>query len=212
MTGWSAPTGSATTTLLLRHGQTELSVAGRFSGVGEQPLTEVGRAQATAAAKRLATSGAAAVVTSPLRRTRSTAELVASALDLTEEVDEDLRETDFGEWEGHTFREIQQQWPQELKSWLSDPAVGPPGGESFADVAVRVLAALERLKARYQGRRVIVVSHVTPIKTLLRTALDAPPSALFRMHLDLACLSEIAWFADGPAVVRSLNDTSHLPA
>jgi broad specificity phosphatase PhoE len=65
--------------------------------------------------------------------------------------------------------------------------------------------------ASYGGKLVVVVSHVTPIKTLLRMALDAPPSALHRMHLDLASLSQVQWFADGPAVVRSLNDTGHLP-
>ncbi|MDP9436557.1 MAG: histidine phosphatase family protein, partial [Actinomycetota bacterium] len=68
----------------------------------------------------------------------------------------------------------------------------------------------DRVLARHGGQTVVLVSHVTPIKTLLRVALDAPPSALHRMHLDLACLSEVRWYADGPAVVRSLNDTHHL--
>jgi probable phosphoglycerate mutase len=62
----------------------------------------------------------------------------------------------------------------------------------------------------YGGKTVVVVSHVTPIKTLLRIALDAPPSALYRIHLDLACLNEVQWHADGAAVVRSMNDTGHL--
>ena len=71
--------------------------------------------------------------------------------------------------------------------------------------------ARDRVLATYGGQTVVLVSHVTPIKTLLRFALDAPPSALYRMHLDLACLSEVDWYADGPAVVRRLNDTGHLP-
>ena len=70
--------------------------------------------------------------------------------------------------------------------------------------------ARDRVLRRHGGETVVLVSHVTPIKTLLRLALDAPPSALYRMHLDLACVSEVAWYADGPAVVRSLNDTHHL--
>jgi broad specificity phosphatase PhoE len=57
---------------------------------------------------------------------------------------------------------------------------------------------------------VLVVSHVTPIKTILRLALTAPPAALYRMHLDIACLSAVDYYADGPAVVRSVNDTAHL--
>jgi len=208
--GWQATTGPPTTTLLLRHGQTVLSVDKRFSGVGDQPLTEVGRGQAAAAAARLASAQARVVVTSPVRRARETAELVARAAGVELAVEPGLRETDFGDWEGYTFGEVQQKWPQELAAWLADTAVAPPFGESFDATATRVRQARDRVLATYGGQRLIVVSHVTPIKTLLRFALDAPPSALYRMHLDLACLSEVDWYSDGPAVVRSLNDTHHL--
>ena len=211
LAGWMDPSAPPTTTLLLRHGQTVLSIEKRFSGVGDQELTEVGRAQAAAAATRLATSGAVAVVSSPVRRAQQTASAVAEALGIEVAVEPGLRETDFGDWEGHTFSEVKAKWPRELDAWLADTAVPPPFGESFADTATRVRQARDRVLATYGGQRVVLVSHVTPIKTLLRLALDAPPSALYRMHLDLACLSEVQWFADGPAVVRSLNDTGHLP-
>jgi len=207
---WSDPSAPPTTTVLLRHGQTVLSVQKRFSGVGDQPLTEVGRAQAAAAAARLAGSGATAVVSSPVRRARETAELVAAALGVELALEPGLRETDFGDWEGYTFQEVRDTWPREMDAWLADTSVAPPYGESFADTAARVQQARDRVLATYAGQQVVLVSHVTPIKTLLRFALDAPPSALYRMHLDLACLSEVQWFADGPAVVRSLNDTGHL--
>ena len=201
-----------TTTLLLRHGETLLSREKRFSGGGDQPLTELGRRQAAAAAARLVTSGATAVVSSPLRRAHETAELVAAALGVEVAVEPGLRETDFGDWEGYTFAEVQAKWPRELDAWLSDPSVAPPFGESFDATTSRVRAARSRVLASYGGQTVVLVSHVTPIKTLLRLALDAPPSALYRMHLDLACLSQVQWFADGPAVVRSMNDTAHVPA
>ena len=207
---WRDPAGPPTTTLLLRHGQTALSVDKRFSGTGDPELTELGRAQAAAAGARLATAGADVVVTSPLQRARQTAEAVAVAAGLELHVEEGLRETDFGDWEGCTFREVRERWPRELDAWLASTAVAPPGGESFDATATRVRRARDRVLASYGGRTVVLVSHVTPIKTLLRIALDAPPSALYRMHLDLACLSEVQWFADGPAVVRSLNDTHHL--
>ena len=210
---WRAePTAPPTTMLLLRHGQTALSVEKRFSGTGDPPLTEHGRAQAAAAAARLSSCGATAVVTSPLQRARDTAALVAGGLGLELVVEPGLRETDFGDWEGYTFAEIQAKWPRELDAWLADPAVAPPFGESFDATTTRVRQARDRVLASYGGQTVVVVSHVTPIKTLLRLALDAPPTALYRMHLDLACLSEVQWFADGPAVVRSLNDTAHVPA
>ena len=212
LSGWMDPEVPPTTMLLLRHGQTVLSVEKRFSGVGDHELTETGREQATSAADRLATSGAVAVVSSPLRRAQQTAKLVADRLGLDVALDPDLRETDFGDWEGHTFVEVRQKWPRELDDWLADPSVAPPFGESFEATTTRVRLARDRVLASYAGQRVVLVSHVTPIKTLLRLALEAPPSALYRMHLDLACLSELQWFADGPAVVRSLNDTGHLPA
>ena len=85
--------------------------------------------------------------------------------------------------------------PRELEAWLADTAVAPPFGESFDATATRVRQARDRVLATYGGQRVVLVSHVTPIKTLLRFALDAPPTALYRMHLDLACLSEVDWYA-----------------
>jgi probable phosphoglycerate mutase len=210
LSGWEDPPAPPTTTLLLRHGQTALSIEKRFSGVGDQPLTDVGRAQAAAAAVRLATSGAVAVVSSPLRRARETALLVGEAVGAEVAFDDDFRETDFGDWEGHSFREVREKWPIEMDAWLASTAVAPPFGESFDATATRVRRARDRVLSSYGGATVVVVSHVTPIKTLLRMALDAPPSALYRMHLDLACLNDVQWAVDGGAVVRSMNDTAHL--
>jgi probable phosphoglycerate mutase len=206
------PARSATSFLLLRHGETPLSVDKRFSGLGDAVLTANGKAQAEAAAVRLSREPYRldVIVSSPLTRARQTAEAVAARTGLTVHVDEDLRETDFGHWEGHTFAEIQQKWPDELAAWLADPAVAPPGGESFAATARRVERARERIVEEHEGRAVLVVSHVTPIKLLVRFALGAPLEALYRMQLDLACLSVIDYYADGPTVVRALNDTAHL--
>jgi len=212
-TGWMPrPTRAATTLLLLRHGETPLSVEKRFSGVGDPVLTARGAAQAEAAAVRLSREPYRidVIVSSPLKRALQTAEAVAARTGLGVTVEEGLRETDFGAWEGHTFAEIQERWPDLLTAWLADPAVAPPGGESFEQAAHRVEAAVSRIIARHQGKTVLVVTHVTPIKTILRLALLAPPAALHRMHLDIACLNAVDYYADGPAVVRSVNDTSHL--
>jgi ribonuclease H / adenosylcobalamin/alpha-ribazole phosphatase len=211
VTGWRAGQGQPTITLLLRHGQTPLSTEKRFAGIGDIELTETGVRQAKLAGERLAARGGMdVIVTSPLRRAQQTAAEVSAATGAPVVVDEDLRETDFGAWEGLTFAEAQQRWPDEVTTWLGDPGTAPPQGESFAAVGVRVRAALARLLDRYAGQTVLVVSHVTPIKTLLTEALLAPPAALHRMFLDVGSLNEIHWFGDGPAVVRSLNDTGHL--
>ncbi|MFI7633345.1 bifunctional RNase H/acid phosphatase [Nonomuraea sp. NPDC049400] len=211
-TGWRPPTRVATSLLLLRHGETELSLERRFSGRGDAELTANGLAQAAAAAERLSREPYRpdVIISSPLKRARQTAEAVAQRTGLDIEVDEDLRELDFGAWEGHTFTEVQRHWPAELAAWLADPETAPPGGESFAFTARRVQAAGERLVERYEGKTILAVSHVTPIKMLLRLALMAPLESLYRMHLDLACLSLVEYYADGPAVVKSFNDTSHL--
>lgn len=212
-TGWMArPTRAATSLLLLRHGETPLSIEKRFSGTGDPVLTAKGLAQAEAAAARLSREPYRidVIASSPLKRALQTAEAVAARTGLDVVVEEGLRETDFGAWEGHTFAEIQRRWPDHLSAWLADTSVAPPGGESFDQTSVRVEAALARLIAAHPGRTVLVVSHVTPIKTILRLALTAPPAALYRMHLDIACLSAVDYYADGPAVVRSVNDTAHL--
>jgi ribonuclease H / adenosylcobalamin/alpha-ribazole phosphatase len=202
--GWGRPSGAPTTTVLLRHGQTPLSIEHRFSGLGSDPeLTEIGRGQASEAGGRLAGQEFDAVVSSPLRRAMETARIVAPGREII--VDDGFRETDFGDWEALTFAEVHRRSPEELAAWLADPNVAPPGGESFVDADKRVGAALASLTERYPASRLLVVSHVTPIKLLVRRALEAPMSALYRMHLELCSLSTVDWYADGPAVVRSLN-------
>lgn len=199
------------TTVLLRHGETPLSVEKRFAGTGDTPLTANGVAQARAAALALKDRGLDAIVTSPLSRCRDTAAEVAAVTGLDVRVEDGFREAGFGRWEGLTFAEAGEGWPDELKAWLADPAAAPPGGESFAQVSRRVRTALDKLKVRYRERTVLVVSHVTPIKLLVKDALGAPMSSLYRMHLDVAALSSIDWYADGPATLRTFNDVHHLP-
>jgi ribonuclease H / adenosylcobalamin/alpha-ribazole phosphatase len=210
--GWGAPRGTPVHAFLLRHGETPLSAERRFSGRGDPDLTEKGWAQARAAAARFAGRDITAVISSPLRRAAQTASAVAEAVGGVVVTDDDLAETDFGDWEGHTWAEIQQSWPDALGRWLADPAAAPPGGESFAAVFARVARARERLSAAYVGGSVVVVSHVTPIKSLLRDALGAPAQAVYRMHLEPASLSAVDWYAAGAGVVKLLNDTSHLGA
>ena len=108
--GWNNPSADPTTTVLLRHGDTELSPEHRFSGLRDLPLSVNGTRQAKAAASRLATGTPIdAVVSSPLQRAVATAAIAAAELGLTAVIDEDLRETDFGEWDGFTLEEIQQR-------------------------------------------------------------------------------------------------------
>ncbi|MGA9690106.1 MAG: histidine phosphatase family protein, partial [Pseudonocardiaceae bacterium] len=204
-------TGTPTRLLMLRHGQTEHSGQRRYSGRGDLPLTELGQRQAAAAAARLArTDGVAAVVSSPLLRARQTAQPVAGVLGVPMTVHDGLIETDFGAWEGLTFAEASARDPELHTRWLTDTSLAPPGGESMDAVHRRVRRVRDQLIAEHGAATVIVVSHVTPIKALLRMALDAGPSLLHRLHLDLASLSVAEFYYDGPATVSLVNDTSHL--
>jgi probable phosphoglycerate mutase len=213
--GWApADMGAPATFVLLRHGETPLTPQKRFSGSGgtDPSLSDIGREQARRAAEALAARGTIQhILTSPLTRTRQTAAAVAERLGIEVTVEDGLIETDFGAWEGLTFGEVRERYPDDLNTWLSDPEAEPTGGgESFAATATRIAATRDKLVAAYAGRTVLLVTHVTPIKTFVRLALGAPPESLFRMELSAASLSAVAYYADGNASVRLLNDTSHL--
>lgn len=214
--GWAAAPdlGAPATFVLLRHGETLLTPEKRFSGSGgtDPELSAVGRDQAARAALHFAALGTVQdIVCSPLRRCRETAAAVADRLGLDVRIEDGLRESDFGAWEGLTFGEVRERYGDDLTAWLADPETAPTGGgESFTEVADRVEAARDRLTARYAGRTVLVVTHVTPIKTLVRLALEAPAQSMFRMELSAASISTVAYYGDGNASVRLLNDTSHL--
>ncbi|MFJ1528772.1 bifunctional RNase H/acid phosphatase [Streptomyces mirabilis] len=215
-TGWGATPdmGAPTTFVLLRHGETPLTPQKRFSGSGgtDPSLSDVGREQAERVAAALAARGTVqAIVASPLTRTRQTAAAVAARLGLDVAIEDGLRETDFGAWEGLTFAEVQERYPEDLKTWLASPKAEPTGGgESFAATARRIATTRDKLIASYAGRTVLLVSHVTPIKSLVRLAIGAPPESLYRMELSAASLSAVAYYADGNASLRLFNDTSHL--
>ncbi|MFD5401721.1 bifunctional RNase H/acid phosphatase [Streptomyces griseorubiginosus] len=213
--GWApADMGAPATFVLLRHGETPLTPQKRFSGSGgtDPALSDIGREQAERAAEALARRGTIQhILASPLTRTRQTAAAVAERLGIEVTVEDGLIETDFGAWEGLTFGEVRERYPDDLTKWLADPEAEPTGGgESFAATATRIAATRDKLVAAYAGRTVLLVTHVTPIKTFVRLALGAPPESLFRMELSAASLSAVAYYADGNASVRLLNDTSHL--
>jgi ribonuclease H / adenosylcobalamin/alpha-ribazole phosphatase len=210
--GWDNPTAAATTTVLLRHGDTRLSPEHRFSGLRDVPLSANGTRQARAAACRLATGAPIdAVVSSPLQRAVATATIAARELALTAVIDDDLRETDFGDWDGLTLEEIEERWPAAAAVWRHDPEQAPPGGESFAATAYRVNRACDRLLRDHGGQTILVVCHITPIKILLCRALGVSLGTLYRLYLGSACINEIQWHDRGFAAVHRVNDTSHLP-
>ncbi len=213
--GWSrADLGAPTTLLLVRHGVTQQSVEHRFSGINgfDPPLIELGIRQAEAAAEELARRGGADVlVCSPLRRTRQTAAIISERLGMGEPLVVDgIAEADFGEWDSLNFAEVKQRWPDELAAWLASTEVAPPGGESFATVRRRVDAARAELVERFPRKRVLAVSHVTPIKVLVQMVLEAPASSAYRFELAPCSLTTVAWWADGLSTIFGMGESGHL--
>ncbi len=208
--GWTRMQGEPTTVILLRHGVTAFTQRKLFSGSGgeDPPLVDEGVDQARRAAAWIAERGGAdAIVASPLVRTQQTAAQVAERLGLPVELDEGFAETSFGDWDGFSFGDIMKKWPAELDAWLKSTATPPPGGESFDVVAARVEAARDRLVKKYQGRTVVVTSHVTPIKLLVRLALDADMKVIHRMELAPASITTISWWPDGTPSLRNFSVT-----
>ncbi len=201
--GWGPPRGKPTTLVLVRHGVTDATTGKLFSGgLGSTnpSLNEEGRDQARATGEWLAPMADTfdALVTSPVRRTRETAEIVAKFLDLEITEEPGLAEMEFGSWDGLSFTEVREKWPDELSAWLGDLDSAPHGGESFRSVEKRVLEGKDRLLASYAGQTVVVVSHVTPIKTLVAEALGAPLDSVYRMELAPASVSVVSYFHVGP--------------
>jgi probable phosphoglycerate mutase len=211
---WEPRTSTPTRLILVRHGQTELTESGRYSGRGDVPLSARGQEQVQATAARVAAFAGpvAAVLSSPLSRCTQTASAICAALpgDLPVTVEPDLIECDFGVWEGRTFAEVREGWPVELTKWLESPSVAPPGGESFRAVTHRVRRVVAAVRGRYPDQTVVAVSHVSPIKILLRDALAAGDAFLHRLHLDAAGISVVDSWPDGGVSVRTVNDTAHL--
>jgi len=207
--GWS-PDQPTTTLVLVRHGVTSHTVDKRFSsglGGSNPGLTEEGRAQMRATADWLAplADGIDVVVSSPVKRTHESAEIIGARLEKPVLTDDGLAEMEFGTWDGLTFAEIQERHPDELDRWLGSLDETPGGGESFRVVEKRVLGSLERLLSEYAGQTVLAVSHVTPIKVLVAHALTAPLEAVYRMEMAPASVTVLSFFSDGHASLRMFN-------
>ncbi len=210
MAGWSRDLGAPTTLILVRHGATDHTTDKRFSGSGGQDprLNADGLAQARAVADWLAPLAEEidVVLSSPLQRSVQTAEVIAQRLNHPVEVEDGLAEAAFGTWEGLTFHEVQQAHPDDLDAWLGSLDVAPgEHGDSFRQMDRKVRRTRDRILTGHAGKAVLAVTHVTPIKLLVRMALGAPLDAVYRMELAPASVTVVSWFEDGTASLRMFN-------
>ncbi len=146
--------------VLIRHGQTDWNIAGRWQGHADIPLNARGHEQAARVAAALASEGITAIYSSDLRRARQTARTLGKATGLNVHVDKRLREIHQGEWQGLEIGEIRARYRDAYERTTNDPAAfAPPGGETLAQLRDRLVAALQAICRRHPGQCVAVVSH-----------------------------------------------------
>jgi alpha-ribazole phosphatase len=191
--------------LLVRHGETASNAERRFSGVGDVPLNNRGREQALALREALRAEEIHLAYSSDLVRALETAEAIAGGRPLGVVPTPDLRELDFGEWEGMTHDEIRRRDPEALRDWEADPfRIPPPGGESLERLDRRVGWFMAGLGDRHRGQTVLIVAHAGPIRVLLCRSLGLPPQAHWQFGVGPGSLSELGLYPEGSVLV-SLN-------
>jgi ribonuclease H / adenosylcobalamin/alpha-ribazole phosphatase len=211
-----------TTVILVRHGRTALTESKRISGgTGDDPeLSVAGEQDAAAVASELAKVGKsgvwshlppiAAIVTSPMARTRGTAERIGAALGLDPIVHEGIREISFGSWDGLTNDEAKAQDPQLWEAWRGSWEVAPPGGESLRGFDDRIRVSKNQILERFPGQTVVVVAHVMPIRGFLRAAFDADIAGYWRPQVSPCSISVLRLWGNEAAEIISVNATHHL--
>jgi probable phosphoglycerate mutase len=197
---------SATTVVLVRHGQTTTTgqvLPGRAAGLH---LSDEGRRQADHAAELIGDGPPiAALYTSPLERARETAAPIAAAVGQRAKVDRGLLECDFGDWTGEKLATLMKR-PEWTTVQRSPSTFRFPGGESFTEMQARIVATLDRLRGAHPGATVVCVSHADPIKAAVANAIGTHLDLFQRIVISPCALSVLSWTGFGP-VVLSVNAT-----
>ena len=201
-----------TTVLLVRHGRTGSNINGFYMGWSNEDIDDVGYTQAHCLSSRLVSLPIASVYSSPLKRTYTTATIIAKPHDLELKVLDDLIEIRLGDWEGLHMDEIGQRWPELWQQSRVDPSeITMPNGESFKEVTERAVRAFETIVAANQGKQAVIVTHDVVIRVLVAYILGVPNSIYRRLEVNNVSLS-VTRVIDGKARLITLNDTSHLEA
>lgn len=197
----------------IRHGETILTPDRKFSGSGQPnpPLTPEGLQQSAAVANEVAKINPEILIASPLQRTTETAQVIAASIDLPIIFDEAWFECSFGLWDGLSIDEVSRIYPMEYKAWLSSSAYVPPDGESYDALGWRVDEAIDKLVAKYPGKRIVVVTHNGVIKQALRLVTGGTPESIFHIDVSPCSISSVSiWPSDGLRALRSANERGHL--
>lgn len=202
-----------TTLFLIRHGETEWSRDDLFSGVTDIPLTEAGRQQAEALARRLSRLPISieAAYCSPLTRAAETGGIIARELGLVAQPVGELAELDYGAWEGLKRADTLARYPKEYARWDRNPfSQSPPGGETGRALVNRVVPAIWRLVTAHPNGAVVVVAHKAVNRVVICSLMGIPVrNYRFAIVQSPACLNVLSFNAAGAVSLVKLNDTSH---
>ncbi|MFM6971088.1 MAG: bifunctional RNase H/acid phosphatase [Rhodoluna sp.] len=215
-------TAPLTTVVLIRHGRTHLTESKKISGLGgEDPkLSELGKMDARLAAEAVAEIGksgpwsylspVSAIVASPIQRTVDTANILANQIGVSVSINNDIAEISFGDWDGHTNEEVKELWPNEFTAWQGSWDASPPNGESLKAFDERVMRGLRKIVNDNAGKTVAIVSHVMPIRGIIRASLQAGNSGYWAPQISPCSISIIRFWGDQAAETITINSTSHL--
>ena len=195
---------------LIRHGQVEGHEEKRYNGQVNVSLTQLGQEQSDRVCNCLLHIPLEAVYSSDLDRSRYCAELIAAAHGLCVDPHESLRELNIGDWEGRTWTELQQTYPEAWQARLRNLVTFQvPGGESLQDAADRIRPTIKKIIEKHPGGDVALVAHGGANRVILLDAIGASLKQAFSIEQDFGCLNIIDYFADGSSVVKLLNSTTH---
>jgi alpha-ribazole phosphatase len=196
--------------VLVRHAEAEIK--DRYIGSrSDPPLSEHGKDQAAALARRLSEMPFSTIYSSPLQRARETARALLEHHACPLEITPSLTEMDFGRWDGMGYQEINAQDPELFRKWIEDPTRNtPPDGESFSEFTERIRLAFRVIVGRHPESTVCIVSHGGPVRVILCDALGIQPEGIWSFQMDLAAFSLLDRSEGGRFVLRQHNDTCHL--
>lgn len=197
---------------LVRHGETAWNAGGKFQGHSDIPLTERGREQARTLAARLSSLKIDAFYSSDLSRARETAEILAEPHQGTVYYLPELREINFGQWEGLTFKEIAEAYGELSTQWWTTPLTTQiPAGERLQQVVDRCTRAITDILNRHAGETVVVAAHGGVIRIIVGIALGLDLNFFWKLRLDNVSLTILKYHGSDKAILELFNDTCHLP-
>jgi len=184
----------------------------KFQGQTDIPLIEDGRRQAAALGRRMSSLKLEALYSSDLVRAYETAQIVASYHNKQVETVPELKELNFGEWEGLTHSEIKKKYPEELELWWNNPfSINVPGGESFSELSKRAVNAIKKIVRKHRNGRVAVVTHGGVIRCIIGHTMGIAPSKYWRLRVNNASISILDFPRnEDDGILTLFNDCSHI--